>query len=204
MSSHSKRKKDAGLDLDQNTPNNDEVDLPIDNIVEVEIDQNQGGDDLLQSASRLVNSIPKRDRMLKRESDARYRANKKTRIGSASDEDFSTIVITLLTLALSAWQPPADIKPNEDELQAFSVPVTRMLLRHIPIAKKMSADMVDIVGMIGAISAYYVRTGEAWKKYNEARAIKATQDHPTENAAPWLQADDPLQYRGSQLVPDGV
>jgi hypothetical protein len=112
--------------------------------------------------------------------------------GGANADDFSTIIITLITLALSAWSAPEELKPNSDEIDAFSVPATRMLLRHVPIAAKMSQDALDALGMIAALSAYSVRTRPAWNKYNEARKVKP-EDLPTNT--PMVEKDDPFKYQ---------
>lgn len=125
-------------------------------------DHEEGG--ILDQASRLLNnSMPE----VKLSKNQRYKANVKARkqATAANAEDFSAIIVTMLTLILSAWPAPDDIKPNDEEINAFSVPVTRLLLRHVPIISKFSADALDALGMIGALSAYYVRTNPARKKY---------------------------------------
>ena len=134
----------------------------------MEVETQNESDDLLASAARLVGSLPPQPKLSK---GARYRANKKAKQAANSD-DFSAIIVTLLTLGLSAWAVPEILKPNEDELNAFSVPATRLLLRHVPLASKLSADALDLVGMIGALSGYSLRTRLEWAKYNEAQKIK--------------------------------
>jgi len=189
------------VDLDSSL----ESDQPS-NEVEIEIESQAENDDLLTSASRLVGgiSLTNQKRPNKLENDRKYRERKKTR-GGVSAEDFSTIIITLLTLALSAWSAPNDLKPNEDEINAFSVPATRMLLRHVPIAAKMSQDALDALGMIAALSAYSVRTRPAWSKYNEERKSKQALETETQSAA-MVVTDDPMRYhpRPGDLMPESA
>lgn len=196
-----RKKNQSAADLDSNP----ESDQP-ENAVEIEVESQSENDDLLTSASRLVGgvSMSNMKRPNKLENDRKYRERKKSK-GSANAEDFSTIVITLLTLALSAWSAPADLKPNEDEINAFSVPATRMLLRHVPIAAKMSQDALDAIGMIAALSAYSVRTRPAWNKYNEDRKAKQALETETQSAAV-VVPDDPMRYhaRPGDLMPEGA
>lgn len=142
-----------------------------DQAVDLQVDDH-ANDDILTSASRLIGGAAK---PLSR--NQRYKQNKKAK-EAAKGEDFSTIIITIMTLALSAWSVPDELKPNEDELQAFSVPATRMLLRHVPITSKLSADALDAIGMIGAMSAYYARTRKAWTKYQETKTPRIEEDQP--------------------------
>lgn len=195
------KKNQPAVDLDSSL----ESDQPS-NEVEIEIESQAENDDLLTSASRLVGgiSLTNQKRPNKLENDRKYRERKKTR-GGVSAEDFSTIIITLLTLALSAWSAPNDLKPNEDEINAFSVPATRMLLRHVPIAAKMSQDALDALGMIAALSAYSVRTRPAWSKYNEERKSKQALETETQSAA-MVVTDDPMRYhpRPGDLMPESA
>jgi hypothetical protein len=74
---------------------------------------------------------------------------------------------------------------SEDETQAFSVPVTRLLLRHVPLTSKLSQDALDVIALVGGFSAYYVRTADGWKKYRVTKVPASIE----ENIRP---ADDPL------------
>lgn len=150
---------------------NPDQDQPIDQ-VDIQVDDHSNNDDLLTSASRLIGGVTK-----PLSKNQRYKLNKKAK-EAAKGEDFSTIIVTIMTLALSAWNVPDDLKPNDDELQAFSVPATRMLLRHVPITAKLSADALDVIGMIGAMSGYYARTRKAWTKYQESKAPKINEGQP--------------------------
>lgn len=136
----------------------------------------------------------------------RYKANLKAR-KTAQADDFQTIIATLLTLVVSAWSAPEGLKPNEDEVNAFSVPATRMLLRHVPIASKLSQDALDIIGMVGAISSYYARTSDAWRSYRLAQAENRRQKAEEEAKASYTlspMADDPLNILARRHVDDNA
>ena len=149
--------------------------------IDVKVDDQAGSDNLIASAEKLLGGVKSTDTE-RAEKLRGYREKYKAKKKGSTNEDFSTIVVTLLTLALSAWNVPADLKPNGDEVNALSVPATRMLLRHVPITAKLSADALDVIGMIGAMSAYYARTNPAWRKYNEERRVKAEAELQEQNS----------------------
>lgn len=97
---------------------------------------------------------------------------KKRSATTEQQADVTNFVIMLLTLILSALQIPGDLKPNQDEINAFAVPATKMLMRHTNITGKYSQDALDLIGMIAAISAYSVRTNAGWKQYRLQEAAK--------------------------------
>jgi len=153
------------------------------NEVTLEVDKHSEKDDLLTSAARMLGGASERPN--KKENDRKYRERKKNKV-SANAEDFSTIIVTLMTLAIAAFNVPDDIQPDNDEMQAFSIPATRLLLRHFPLANKLSADMLDVIGMISALSAYSMRTRSAWALRTPKKTEPAT--------IPPFVPDDPFLY----------
>ena len=95
-----------------------------------------------------------------------------------------------VTLALTAWSVPDDLKPNDEEVNAFTVPLTNILLRHIPITGKMSQDTLDLIAILGAGGLYYRRTSKTWTAYNAQRAkekqAEQIEDLPTMQPGPTL------------------
>jgi hypothetical protein len=91
--------------------------------------------------------------------------------------EFATLISTGLTLIIAAINLPPDIAPNSEEVNAFSVPLTKLLLRHLPISGKLSDDMLDIIGMIGIISGYYMRIAPILKSTsgNPKKEIKKSE-----------------------------
>lgn len=153
--------------------------------VELEVDEHTEDVDLLAKATQVLSGGMELSR------NQAYKQRRKAK-ETAKVEDLQTTVVLILTLALSALTIPEDLKLNEDEKQAFAVPATRLLLRHVPLASKLSADAIDIIGMIGALSAYGTRTRAGWQTYREAKAAQATSPRP----------DDPFRFRGD--VPEGL
>ena len=76
--------------------------------------------------------------------------------GAVQDE-FSTLVIALLTLAVSFVNIPEQVKPNQSELSIFSNHLTGIMIRHLPISNKFSADSLDIIGLVAVCSGWYAR-----------------------------------------------
>jgi len=76
---------------------------------------------------------------------------------TAINDEFSTLVIAVLTLILSFSNMPDPLKPNQSELSMFSNHLTGILLRHLPISGKLSADSLDIIGIVAVCSGYYAR-----------------------------------------------
>lgn len=85
----------------------------------------------------------------------------------AGREDLKTLSIALLTLVMSLGNIPQDIKPNDSEIGIVSHHLTGIMIRHLPINGKMSADALDIIGLIAVMSTWYARVQPA---LNQRRA----------------------------------
>lgn len=82
-------------------------------------------------------------------------------------EDISSLVVSLVTLAIASLDVPEQIKPNEAEVTGFSQYATRIFLRHVDISGRMTADMLDAIGLIAVLSGWYARVSpelHAWRK----------------------------------------
>lgn len=76
---------------------------------------------------------------------------------TAAQDEFNTLTIAILSLALSLTPMPETVKPNDLELSQFSHHLTGLLIRHLPISGKFSADALDIIGLIAVLSGWYAR-----------------------------------------------
>jgi len=76
---------------------------------------------------------------------------------TAAQDEFNTLTIALLSLVIAAVNIPENIKPNDNELNQFSHHLTGLLVRHLPISGKFSADALDVIGLLAVGSAYYAR-----------------------------------------------
>ena len=103
-------------------------------------------------------------------------APSKAKKAKANQEEFNSLVIAVLTLGVSFANMRPEIKPNESELGVFSNHLTGILIRHLPIAKGLSADALDVIGIFAVISGYYARISpdlkRPVKKMEAAPAVK--------------------------------
>lgn len=88
----------------------------------------------------------------------------KAKKAKANQEEFNSLVIAVLTLGVSFANMRPEIKPNESELGVFSNHLTGILIRHLPIAKGLSADALDVIGIFAVISGYYARVSPELKR----------------------------------------
>jgi len=91
-------------------------------------------------------------------------APSKAKKAKANQEEFNSLVIAVLTLGVSFANMRAETKPTESELGVFSNHLTRILIRHLPIAKGLSADALDIIGIFAVLSGYYARVSPELKR----------------------------------------
>lgn len=84
-------------------------------------------------------------------------------------EDFSTLVTSLLVVVVTAWNAPEQIKPNNDELGGLSFRITRITLRHIDLSGKVTADVLDLIGIIAIGASYYSRVAPQLKQLQQPR-----------------------------------
>lgn len=105
------------------------------------------------------------------DSDQRIETRGRKKKTAVADE-FSTLVVALLTLGVSFANIPEQVKPNQSELAIFSNHLTGILIRHLPISNKFSADSLDIIGLVAVCSGWYARVAP------EIKALNAGKDNP--------------------------
>lgn len=93
-----------------------------------------------------------------------------------TQENLSSLVVSLFTMLVAAFNFPEDVKPNDADISGFSIPATRIILRHVNIAKGLTEDVIDAIAMIAALSAYWMRTSAAWAVHSTERAARVSQD----------------------------
>jgi hypothetical protein len=102
----------------------------------------------------------------------------------ANQEEFNTLVIAVLTLVVSLSKIPQELKPLDSELGVLSNHLTGIMIRHLPIAKGMSADALDIIGIFAVISGYYARISPHIKKATPKQIETQPQPIPAGPADP--------------------
>lgn len=98
---------------------------------------------------------------------------------TAVQDEFSTLVIAVLTLILSFANIPDQVKPNQSELTIFSNHLTGILLRHLPISNKFSADSLDIIGLFAVCSGWYARVAPEIKLISEKQKPEKINANPS-------------------------
>lgn len=105
-------------------------------------------------------------------------APSKAKKAKANQEEFNSLVIAVLTLGVSFANMRPEIKPNESELGVFSNHLTGILIRHLPIAKGLSADALDVIGIFAVISGYYARVSPEIKRKDSTPKINKIYPEP--------------------------
>ena len=105
-------------------------------------------------------------------------APSKAKKAKANQEEFNSLVIAVLTLGISFANMRPEIKPNESELGVFSNHLTGILVRHLPIAKGLSADALDVIGIFAVISGYYARVSPEIKRKDSTPKINKIYPEP--------------------------
>jgi hypothetical protein len=72
-------------------------------------------------------------------------------------KDLANLLTSGLTLLVASLSIPDELKPNEDEIGGVSFYTMKILLRHFPVSKMLSADMLDVVGLVSIFAGYFAR-----------------------------------------------
>ncbi len=89
---------------------------------------------------------------------------------SKNKNEVTTAISSLLVLFLASWKVPDELKPNEAETEAVSNYATRLLLRHVDLSGRLTADALDVIGIVAVLSGYYARTASNWREYRDLQA----------------------------------
>lgn len=104
----------------------------------------------------------------------------------------ANLVVSLFTMVVAGLRIPDDIRPNEDEIAAFSGFGTSILLRHFPLKSKLSRDALDIIGMFSILASWYGRVGPRIREYRAAAAQAQPQPESKGSQAGPIDSADPL------------
>lgn len=95
----------------------------------------------------------------------KWRRKQKGKSGEAEVE-FAALVSSLFVVIVVVWRAPEEIKPNEDESNGISNRVSKIILRHVDISGRMTADMLDLIGILAIGASWYARVAPAIRQYN--------------------------------------
>lgn len=93
----------------------------------------------------------------------RWKKYARNRGQNKAKEEFATLVSSLLVIASTAWNVPETIKPSKDEITGISTHLTGIILRHVDISNAMTADVIDVIGILAISGAYFSRVGPELK-----------------------------------------
>ncbi len=85
-------------------------------------------------------------------------------------DEFNALVVALITLGTSL-SIPEPYRPINDEIQIFSNHLSGILARHLSISGKLSADALDIMGLVVCTSMYYARISPQIKEARQTKKI---------------------------------
>lgn len=138
---------------------------PTPGIVETDIQANTSDNeaDSLGFGARLREQLT---RIVSDDNEVSQPEKRKTK--GASSKEFNTLIVAFLTLGVSLSFPP-QIAPEHDEIKLFSDHLSGILLRHLPISGKFSADALDLIGLLAVSTAYYARVAPAIAEMRETR-----------------------------------
>lgn len=71
--------------------------------------------------------------------------------------DLPTILSSVITLVFSALGTAPEIRPNNEEIGGLSYYGSRLLLRHIDLNSALTADTLDIIGILSISAGWYMR-----------------------------------------------
>jgi hypothetical protein len=196
----------SGADSDLNAENKDEsVNVEIESQPSAESLPKEGFINKIASAADSV-GLWDDDQTTTTKKDGRGRPSK-----TKSQDEFSSIVVIVLTLVLSLSNIPAEVKPNDSEIGVFSKHLTGIMIRHLPISGKLSADGLDIIGMLAIMSTWYARVQPVIKQIQDQKKIERSTPedsspvtaHKTEgnnipvpSAQDWLKAAASVEAAG--------
>lgn len=87
--------------------------------------------------------------------------------------EVENLITSVLALGLAASNLPREIQPNTDEIGGISYHLTRILARHLPLNTGLTADALDIIGLITISSSWYARVSpELRRRAEEKHAAK--------------------------------
>ena len=74
-----------------------------------------------------------------------------------SQTDLANLLTSLLALVIASITIPDELKPNNEEQAGVSYYAVKILMRHFPASKMLSADMLDIIGLLSIVAGYTAR-----------------------------------------------
>lgn len=90
-----------------------------------------------------------------------------------SKAEFATLVSTVIILLVALWPAPDTVKPNELEVNALSEHLSNIVLRHFDLSGAITADVLDVIGIIAVTGTWLSRVGPELRALNK-KEVTAT------------------------------
>lgn len=108
----------------------------------------------------LIDRVKKKMRELPNDDDEPQEKKSKSAPGylrPQQREELSTLVASVFVMAIAASNVPDDIAPDSDEINGISEHLIKILARHVDLSKRLTGDVLDIIGIIAIASGWYAR-----------------------------------------------
>lgn len=91
-------------------------------------------------------------------------------------EELATMASSLIVLLIAASNVPDEIAPDTDEINGVSEHLIKILARHVDLSKRLTGDVLDIIGIIAIASGWYARVAPALSEMRKSqkKAVVAT------------------------------
>jgi hypothetical protein len=83
--------------------------------------------------------------------------SRKKNVAKTTRDDFSILVVSVITLLVSFWKIEEQAKPDSTEINMLSHHLSGIMLRHLPINNKLSADALDVIGIFAVMANWQAR-----------------------------------------------
>lgn len=107
-------------------------------------------------------------------------------------DELATLVSSGLVLILAAANVPDDLAPSDDERDGVSEHLVKILARHVDLSKKLSGDVLDIIGIIAITSSYYRRIAPVLAERRALKTVKGQAGIPPAKMNGGVKVNDPI------------
>lgn len=85
-------------------------------------------------------------------------------------QELATLVSSVVVIIIATQHWPKEIEPNDDEVNGLSYHLTNIIFRHFPIKAGLSADFLDIIGILAVSASWYSRASEYAKNSGQPKS----------------------------------
>ena len=86
-----------------------------------------------------------------------------------NEDEFTSLVFTILTIALSFSGIPPELRPFDDEVNSLAYNIGAIIARHIPAIGNIPPDIINLMGITGILGVWYQRVAPELKRMQAER-----------------------------------